>query len=642
MGKIIAERCEHNPVLKPNERLLWQSKAVFNASAINLANGDIGLLYRAESEEQEFEGQNYRVSTIGYAQGNEACHISNVRQLISPSESWDHYGCEDPRVTKIDDQYYIFYTGLSSFPPNADNIKVCLAISDDLKTIKSKHLVTPFNAKAMVLFPEKINGQYVALLTVNTDRPPSHIAIVKFDTIDQLWNHDFWRAWYKDFEEHTLPIPRLNTDHVEVGAVPVKTPAGWVFIYSHIQNYYQENNRIFGIEAVLLDLNDVSKIIGRTTEPFLQPEMDYEKNGLIPNVIFPSGLIIRKDELWVYYGAADTVVAMATLKLEAFLSYLKQSSYKAVPKLIRAKPEPVLQPNPNNSWEAQAVFNAAATLVKDEVYLFYRAMSHDNTSTIGFASSKDGINFEQKLENPVYIPRVEFEQKQKKPNGFSGCEDPRITLFADKYYMFYTAYDGLHPPQVAVTTIRSEYLLNQYWLWSEPILISNPTTDNKNACLFPEKINGKYVILHRAMGQEIAVDLLDNLDFKLGEWLQKEGSILPRPGYWDSAKIGIAGPPMKTEKGWLLIYHGVSQEDRNYRLGYLMMDLADPFKVTFRSEYPILEPVLNWEKQGIVNNVVFSCGSVIKDDRVFVYYGGADRVIGVASIQLAKLLEPIP
>lgn len=642
MNKIIAERCSHNPVLSPNERLLWQAKAVFNASAIDLDNGDIGLLYRAESAEQELEGQTYRVSTIGYAQGNEACEISQVRQLISPSESWDKYGCEDPRVTKIDGKYYIFYTGLANFPPDADSIKVCLAISDDLKTIKSKHLVTPFNAKAMVLFPEKINGQYVALLTVNTDQPPVYIAIARFDSLEQLWDQDFWHNWYKDLEKHALPISRLNTDHVEVGAVPVKTKAGWVFVYSHIQNYYNQEKRVFGIEALLLDINNPAIIIGRTQQPFLEPELDYEVRGLIPNVIFPSGLILRNNELWIYYGAADTVVAMAKLKIEAFLSYLKQSSYKAVPKLIREKTEPILQPSSTHSWKAQAVFNAAATLVGDDVFLFYRAMSWDNTSTIGFAVSRDGVNFENSLESPVYIPRIEFEQKIKKPNGFSGCEDPRITFIDNKYYMFYTAYNGVNPPQVAVTTIEAENLINRNWLWSEPILISDPTIDNKNACLFPEKVDGKYVLLHRAMGHEIAIDLVDDLNFKSGEWLQKEGAISPRLDHWDSAKIGIAGPPMKTEKGWLLIYHGVSQEDKNYRLGYLVMDINDPFRVIFRSEYPILEPVLSWEKQGIVDNVVFSCGSVIKDDKLFVYYGGADRVIGVASLELKKLLEPVP
>ena len=236
---------------------------------------------------------------------------------------------------------------------------------------------------------------------------------------------------------------------------------------------------------------------------------------------------------------------------------------------------------------------------------------------------------------------MDFEQKTK-PNGFSGCEDPRMTLIDGKFYMFYTAYNGSNPPQVALTSISEENFNNRQWLWSDPVLISDPNTDNKNACLFPEKINGKYVILHRALGHEIAIDLVSDLEFTGGEWLQKEGSISPRPGHWDSAKIGIAGPPMRTEKGWLLVYHGVSEDDKNYRLGYLVMDINDPFRVIFRSEYPILEPIEKWEKEGIVNHVVFSCGSVIKDDKLHVYYGGADRVIGVASIEMEKLLAPVP
>lgn len=637
MSKIIARRCERNPLLIPDEQLLWQAKAVFNASALDLGD-KIALLYRAESEEQEYEGRSYRVSTIGYAQSSYENEISQIRQFISPSTSWDRFGCEDPRVTKIDGKYLVFYTALSDFPPHADAIKVGLAISDDLETINEKHLVTPFNAKAMVLFPEKINGQYVAILTINTDRPPSSIAVVKFDHLEQIWDQQFWLNWYANYERQTLPLQRLNTDHVEVGAAPVKTEAGWILVYSHIAHYQNPERRTFGIEAVLLDLDEPTKIVGRTTEPFLKPELEYECKGLIPNVIFPSGALLKDDELRVYYGAADTVVAMAKLKINSFLSYLKQNSHLAAPKLIRFKHNPILVPNAQLSWQAQAVFNSAAVYANGRVHLLYRAMSLDNTSTIGYASSVDGFNFDEQNLEPVYIPRTNYEQKTR-PNDFSGCEDPRITRFEDKYYMFYTAYNGIQPPQVALTSISVENFNRHQWLWSNPILISDPDTDNKNACLFPKKINGKFVILHRVLGQDIAIDLVDDLEFKEGCWLEKEGLISAREGHWDSAKIGIAGPPMETERGWLLIYHGVSQEDKNYRLGYMVLDLEDPFKILYRSEYPILEPVQTWEKEGIVNNVVFSCGSVIKNDQVFVYYGGADKVMAVATIELKKLLD---
>jgi beta-1,2-mannobiose phosphorylase / 1,2-beta-oligomannan phosphorylase len=637
MSRIIAFRCEQNPILSPDPSLLWQARAVFNASVLKHGKY-LKLLYRAEGQEQEYEGLTRRLSTIGYAEASDACEIKTTRQFIVPSESWDKHGCEDPRVTKIDDQYLIFYTGLSSFPPDASSIKIGLALTQDFKKITAKHLVTPFNAKAMVLFPEKIGGKYLAFLTVHTDQPPANIVYIAFDTLEQIWDQAYWQKWYSHYQDYILPIERLNTDHIEIGAVPVKTDDGWILVYSHIQNYQDPDERIFGIEALLLDLQDPTRIIGRTEEPFLTPQLEYETKGIIPNVIFPSGAIIEKDELWVFYGGADTVVAMAKIRLESLKSYLKQSSYQAIPKFKRYHKNPIIKPTEAEPWRGQAVFNSAAIYAGDRFHLLYRAMSHDNTSTIGYASSQDGFKFDVIAHEPAYIPRMEFEHKTAE-NGFSGCEDPRLTYLDGKFYMFYTAYNGANPPQVALTSIEEDDFLKNRWIWSEPILISDPTTDNKNACLFPKKIYKKYVILHRALGNDIAIDLVDNLDFKEGSWLEKEGAISPRPGSWDSAKIGIAGPPHETEAGWLLIYHGVSQFDKNYRLGYILLDRDDPFKVLYRSPYPILEPVETWEKDGIVNNVVFSCGSILKDNQIFLYYGGADKVMAVATLPLQDLLQ---
>lgn len=268
-------------------------------------------------------------------------------------------------------------------------------------------------------------------------------------------------------------------------------------------------------------------------------------------------------------------------------------------------------------------------------------MSWDNTSTIGCAISNDGFNFTQLTHDPIYVPRMAFESKIR-PNAFSGCEDPRLTKFGDRIYMFYTAYDGERPPQVALTSISESNFLAHNWLWSEPVLISNPSIDNKNACLFPEKINDRFVVLHRCSGQDIALDYVtDPSDLKSESFLEKEGAFSPRLDSWDSAKIGIAGPPIKTEKAWLLIYHGVSRFDKNYRLGYMLLDLNDPFHVLYRSTYPILEPQFDFEKIGIVNNVVFSCGAVEKDGLIYLYYGGADRVMCVATLATEKLLEVV-
>lgn len=643
-NSIVAKRSQNNPIIAPNTELLWQQQATFNPSVLADA-GKFAFTYRALSAQQTIGQHALDLSTVGIAYGSSPDSVDqhSHRQLITPSELFDRFGCEDPRLTKVDDEYFIFYTALSGWPPNKSNIKVAVACTDDLTHIKEKHLVTPFNAKAMVLFPEKINGQYVALLTVNTDTPPAHIAIARFDHKEQMWSRDFWNNWYKNLDQHILNVPRFNTDHVEVGAVPVKTDSGWVLIYSHIQNYFAEDKRIFGIEALLLDHENPQRIVGRTSEPLLVPQESYELEGMIKNVIFPSGAVMHEDEFYIYYGAADTTSAVASCKTGLLLSLLEHTDDQVeVQKFYKHPHNPIISPKEERVWQAQAVFNSAAVVVDDVFYLLYRAMSWDNTSTIGCATSTDGLHFSDNLMDPIYVPRMEFEQKTA-PNGFSGCEDPRITKFGDRYYMFYTAYNGKNPPQVALTSIAHDDFTARRWLWDTPILISDPGIDNKNACLFSEKVDDKFVILHRTAGRDIAIDFVSSLtDLQdQGGWLEKEAAFKPRDGWWDSAKIGIAGPPLLTEAGWLLIYHGVSESDKNYRLGYMILDREDPFNVLYRTKYPILEPQYQFEKEGIVPNVVFSCGAVEKDGTVYLYYGGADRVMCVATYELEKLLAAV-
>lgn len=638
MNNISVFRSKHNPVLVPNKGTLWEAKASFNPS-IFFENGVFYSLYRAISADQDYNGHRLGLSTIGYASSFDGINFGSKRQFIKPEEEFEKFGCEDPRFVMIDDEFLITYTAISAWPPGSDSIKVAIAFSDELGTIKERHLVTPFNAKAMAFFPEKINGKYAAVLTVHTDQPPSRIAIAYFEKRSDIYDQAYWQDWYAHLDDHVLAVSRLNTDQVEVGAVPVKTPDGWILIYSHIRNYFNVDQRIFGVEALLLDLKEPQHIIGRTTESLFSAQESYEKHGEVMNVVFPSGAVIVDDEFRIYYGAADTVGAFVSVKLAIFLSLLKQSPYKEILKLKRFANNPILVPKADRAWQAQAVFNSGAVYLDNKVFLLYRAMSLDNTSTIGCAISEDGFNFNDLSDAPVYVPRMDFETK-KQPNGFSGCEDPRLTVFGDRIYMFYTAYEGISPPKVALTSISIDDFKAGRWLWEQPVAISNPDIDDKNACVFPEKVNDRFVILHRAAGHDIAIDYVNSLeDFKNGLQLEKEGIIAARPGHWDGAKIGIAAPPIKTDKGWLLIYHGVSEFDRNYRLGYLILDLQDPFRVLYRSEYPILEPELDFEKIGIVNNVVFSCGAIVKDKELFVYYGGADKVMAVATLPLEQFLD---
>lgn len=628
-------RNDKNPILKPNRENPWESKGSFNGSIIQ-DKGLYHLVYRALSDFQDFRGRRLQLSTIGHAVSRDGINFEKRRQLIKPEEEWEKFGCEDPRITKLDDKYFIFYTCLSDFPYYPSAIKIGVAVFSDLEKDAEKHLVTPFNSKAMVLFPEKINGKYVTLLTVNTDMPPSRIAIAWFDKKEDIWSQAYWQTWYKNFHQYILPLQRLNSDQVEVGAVPLLTQHGWLFLYAHIQHYYEEEQRIFGIEGVLLDHDNPQKILARTEGTILAPEADYEQNGAVPGVVFPSGALLEGNSISLYYGAADTSLGQAKFSLQDMTTEMTPKSVVAL-KVDKPIPHPLLLPLSDHSWESKAVFNPAAFFDKDTIHLVYRAMGQDNTSVFGCARSYDGLVVVERREMPIYIPRAEFESK-KHPNRNSGCEDPRITRIGDTLYMCYTAYDGTSPPRVALTSISVDNFLADNFNWSDPVLISPPGIDDKDAAIFPEKIEGKFVIIHRIQNS-IVLDYANDLNFDGKSWLRSIAYIPPRGDSWDSEKIGLCTPPIKTDNGWMILYHGVSKLSHEYRVGAMLLDLKNPAIVLSRTKWPILEPEFQFEREGYVKNVVFPCGAVLRGDTLFIYYGGADSVVCVATISFSALLQ---
>lgn len=635
----IIKRYSKNPVIWPNKYQSWEAESAFNGSPVK-KDDDIILAYRATSK-LHFHAQEQvylPVSQIGVANSHDGKEFHNRKVLVRPDQEFDKFGCEDPRVTYFEGKYYIFYTALSQYPFNPQGIKVAVAISDDMNTISEKHLVTPFNAKAMTLFPERINGKIAVLVSVNTDLPPAKIAFALFDKIEDIWSQKYWDKWYSKLDSYTLPLQRNNLDQVEVGAQPIKTDKGWIIFHSYIRNYLTDK-KVFGIEAALLDLNNLNIIKGRTDYPLLTPEEDYEIYGDVPNIVFPSGALDKGEKIMLYYGAADTSCCIAFVKKEPLLKILTTPKSHR-PQLIRRPENPILTPKPQNSWEARAVFNPSVLEIDGIVHMAYRAMSMDNTSVMGYARSSDGINFDYRSDNPMYGPRMPFEEKRV-PNGNSGCEDPRLTLIDEKVYMLYTAYNGVESPRVALTHISKEDFLAEKWEnWTIPVLISPPHYDNKDACILPSKINGKYMLFHR-MGIDVDYAFVDSLDFDGNTWLEENIWLYNRMGLWDDWKVGLSGTPIITDYGWLLMYHGVSNEDHIYRVGIVLMDKDDPTKILGRSYYPLLEPQEQYELIGQVNNVVFPEGMIIRDNIVYVYYGGADSVIGVATIDLDELIHSL-
>jgi beta-1,2-mannobiose phosphorylase / 1,2-beta-oligomannan phosphorylase len=621
----IVRRHPENPLLAPKREQPWQALATFNPSVIKNADGTLRMYYRA--------------LTIGMAESTDGVHFHRERQVIAPTEEWEAFGCEDPRAVVIDGIIYLTYTALGGYPFGPSNIKAAIAISKDGEHFDERHLVTPFNAKAFTLFPEKVNGEFYALVTAHTDFTEEHprptIGIAHVKNIEDFWNPEFWHEWHTNLDRHALPnLRRTDEDHVEVGASPLLTEHGWLLIYSYVQHYYEEARRIFGIEALLLDTNDPQKVSGRSY-PFLVPEEIYERYGLIANIAFPTSVVQEGEMLDIYYGAADTTCAKATVRLADLITSIDHS---APPIFMRALENPILEPRKENAFEAKLVFNPAALDLEGSVHILYRAMSEDNTSYVGYARSSDGIHIDERLPVPIYGPREDFEMKLGKPDGNSGCEDPRTVVIDGRIYMTYTAYDGVHAPRGAVTSISVEdFLAQKFDAWEKPFLVTPENVDDKDLALLPERMDGSFMLYHR-IGGRICADVLPEL--VSGGGVKRCIEIMgPREGMWDAAKVGIAGPPLKVEGGWLMLYHGVSRRGR-YRVGAVLLDEAGT-TVLSRTADPIFEPTEQYEIAGEVGHVVFPCGAIIRDDTLYMYYGGGDKVVGVATASLSRILKAL-
>jgi beta-1,2-mannobiose phosphorylase / 1,2-beta-oligomannan phosphorylase len=324
--------------------------------------------------------------------------------------------------------------------------------------------------------------------------------------------------------------------------------------------------------------------------------------------------------------------------------------YKTKNILVRAVTNPIIGPNEENEWESWQTFNPAAVYHQDKVHFLYRALGPDGVSRLGYATSSDGIHIEERIKDPVFSITTTLEPKTRnymrdRPfasgGGWAGCEDPRITILEDKLYLLFVAFDKIGLPRIAITSLRMQDFLARRWKWGGAKIISPPGVIDKSGVLFPEKINGKYVIMHRIF-PNILIDFLDDLDFKKQRYLEGGHSINVRLDNWDSRKIGAGAPPIKTKYGWLLIYYAVdNKDDTRYKIGAMLLDLKDPRKVLHRTSKPILEPDYWYENRGHKAGVAYPCGAAVIKGKLFVYYGGADSYVCVASTSFKGMLEKL-
>lgn len=328
------------PILVPRKDISWEAKAVFNPCVV-LDGNVFRMLYRTYPDKLKettlrltrpgFRFAN-QTSYIGYAESTDGKNfVAREKPFIEPGMDYDRYSCEDPRITKFGDTFYITYTAIDS--PLEDkskrpNVRIALATTKDFVSVQKHGIIgPPTTSKAAALFPELVNGEKVGLaLTISSDSTNSHVAVRYYDSVEELLNpsEQEWEDFLKNSQETAL----LGTfwwlhRGPELGAPPIKTKRGWLFIYSA-----ESMSDSWTITAALADGKEPHKLVARVSGYILQPATKYERDGLVPNVTFPSAAVVVGEDLYVYYGAADTVIGLATCKLDDLLDYLETSKIK--------------------------------------------------------------------------------------------------------------------------------------------------------------------------------------------------------------------------------------------------------------------------------------------------------------------------
>src|SRR3989344_1877047 len=330
--------------------------------------------------------------------------------------------------------------------------------------------------------------------------------------------------------------------------------------------------------------------------------------------------------------------------------------------LRRALHNPIMSPASDSYWESEAVFNPGAVFHKGRVHLFYRALGSDGISRVGYASSKDGIHFDKRYPHPVYMPETVAESAKHRPytsparlsystglyvsgGGWGGCEDPRAVKIDDRVYLTFNIFNGWHSIRVGLTSIGEDDLEQGRWNWRRFIFLSPPNERHKNWALFPEKIKGKYALLHNLHDDDpsrVRVEYIDSLEEPIPSFNSPDPHLLPdRELAWHHRTRSVGPPPVKTRYGWLLFFHSIDKNDPgSYKLGGLLLDSKDPQKILYRSRYPVLEPD-EWYENDWKPGIVYASGAIVKDGTLFIYYGGGDKHIGVAYINLDEFVRKL-
>lgn len=335
--------------------------------------------------------------------------------------------------------------------------------------------------------------------------------------------------------------------------------------------------------------------------------------------------------------------------------------------MLEVKKKGILLKKTKLPFENDSVLNPGIYQDGDTIHMLYRAVRHGNYSTVGYCRLDGPLNVVERHDTPLIIPQNEDESK--------GVEDPRVVKIDGVYYITYTAYNGINALGALVTstdlkTFKYEGIITPKFTFDEFKVLADcnnlinakyfrhsrhfdPNVQvyiwDKDVVFFPRRINGKLAYLHRIRPgiQLILIDRLEDLtrEFWSNYFLHFNDHIILDPigtGH-ESGYIGAGGPPIETDEGWLLIYHGVydTAEGYVYNAAVALLDIDDPTKVIARLKEPLFFPEYEYELKGVVNNVVFPTGHALFDDTLYVYYGAADKYIACVSLSLKELLKEL-
>lgn len=365
-SRAVLQRFAGNPILEPAPEHWWESKAVFNPAAI-YEDGKVHILYRAIGDSDE--------SVLGYAASTDGFHIDErlnwpvyrslgllsssvtnhntsyvlagndeeekVKEVDYVSGGGGFGGCEDPRLTRIDDRVYMTYVAYDGYSPP----RVALT-SIHIRDFLAKKwlwerpvLISPPGVvdKNACILPEKINSKYVIFHRIFPN--------ILIDFVDDL-NFDGKTGWLRGEFKIRPRAAYWDSRKVGAGAPPVKTKDGWLLIYHAIGEC--DSSR-YKIGAMLLDLKDPTRVLFRSNVPVLEPQARYENEGWKSGVVYPCGAVVIKDRLLVYYGGADKVTCVASAKLEDFVNQLVSAPVSGSPRLSVPGPQSPI-PSPQQAY----------------------------------------------------------------------------------------------------------------------------------------------------------------------------------------------------------------------------------------------------------------------------------------------------